>query len=98
MNTIFSDRYGVDTDEPEWVENLRAEYERKIADLRKENDQMIFAENQEIAQLRNQILAWRRKADVQEESLNALRTIYRAVCENNRILQAEIDALKKGEA
>lgn len=91
MSTIFSERYGVDTDEPEWVQNLRAEYERKIADLQKENDRMILEENQEIAQLQNQILAWRRKVNAQEESIDQLRTVCRA-------LQAEIETLKKGRA
>lgn len=81
MSTIFSERYGVDTDEPEWVQNLRAEYERKIADLQKENDRMTLEENQEIAQLQNQILAWRRKVDAQEQSIDALRTMYRALQE-----------------
>lgn len=89
MSTIFSERYGVDTDEPEWVGNLRAEYERKIADLQKENDRMILEENQEIAQLQNQILAWRRKVNAQEESIDHLRTVCRG-------LQAEIETLKKG--
>lgn len=88
MSTIFSERYGVDTDEPEWVESLRAEYERRIADLQAENDRMIFEDNREIAQLQNQILAWRRKVNAQEESIDHLRTVCRA-------LQAEIETLKR---
>lgn len=81
MSTIFSERHGVDTDEPEWVDNLRAEYERRIADLQKENDRMILEENQEIAQLQNQILAWRRKVNAQEESIDHLRTVCRGLQE-----------------
>ena len=98
MSTIFSERYGVDTDEPEWVGNLRAEYERRFADLQAENDRMIFEENREIAQLQNQILAWRRKVDAQKQSIDALRTMYRALQEENNALLIEIETLKKGRA
>ena len=91
-NTTFSDRYGVDTDEPEWVQNLRAEYERKIADLQAENDRMILEENQEIARLEH-VCDHNRALQAEmaelEEEMNAWR---QKACS----LMAEIETLKRG--
>lgn len=96
MSTIFSERYGVDTDEPEWVQNLRAEYERRIADLQKENDRMIFEENQEIAGMRlayNHVCEHNRALQAEIVELEAEMDAWRQKAHD---LLIEIETLKKG--
>ena len=97
MSAIFSERYGVDTDEPEWVQNLRAEYERRIADLQKENDRMILEENQEIAGMRlayNHVCEHNRALQQEIVELEAEMDAWR---EKACSLMADLEALKGGQ-